>query len=104
RVRKDRFDSLLQGKDALLVARYRSYGPPARSVEEFVDVLRVISSNNGRMAVDSLTSKWSLSRITAQGTINKLRQVVNMDGVEVLSVEGTDMVLNADLLFEQFGV
>lgn len=103
-VRKDRFATLLQGSEPLLVVRYRHHGPPARSVEEFVDLLREISANNGRMAVDTLTSRWSLSRITGQGTINKLRQVVNMDGVEVLSVEGTDIVLNTDLLFEQFGV
>ena len=55
------------------------------------------------MPVAALKARWELVPLQLQGVIAELRRVVNMDGVEVLTVEGTDLVLNSEMLFSQFG-
>jgi hypothetical protein len=40
----------------------------------------------------------------ASGALSVVAQVLNTDGVEVLTINGTELQLREALMFEQFGV
>ncbi len=101
---KDRFSALNKSSRSLLHQQFDTHPIRGRSVEDVVDLLRDMGANHGRMPVSSLRQRWGLSNIGLRGSVSSLQRIVNMDGIEVLTDEGTDLVLNTDLLFEQFGV
>ena len=68
------------------------------------DTLRAIDQNNGRMPIVGLAARLELDPIRIRGTLARMQKVVNIDGIGVLDQEGSDVVLAADTLFEQFGV
>ncbi|WIM67645.1 BREX-2 system phosphatase PglZ [Corynebacterium breve] len=68
------------------------------------EMLFAIADHVGRMPVATFRERFGMKNVIARGTLSKLQQVVNMDGVEVLYIDGNDIVLNAKLLCEQFGI
>ena len=101
---KDRFDALVESSQSLLRTQVRTHQIHGRSVDDVIGLLRDLAANRGRLPVSSLRQRWGLSNLAMRGSVSSLQRIVNMDGIEVLTVENTDLVLNTDLLFEQFGV
>lgn len=75
-----------------------------RKATEVADLLRKIDANNDRLPVTVVRDTWSLTPLMVRGVLAELRRIVNVDGVEALSMSGEDLVLYPELLFEQFGV
>ncbi|HHU45756.1 MAG TPA: hypothetical protein GXZ46_09055 [Actinomycetales bacterium] len=99
----DSFGKLIRSAESTLRDQFRAHPIKERTLDEVVDLLRDIDRNNGRMPVAALKARWELVPLQQQGVIAELRRLVNMDGVEVLTVERTDLVLNSEMLFSQFG-
>ena len=100
---RDSFSALVSSAESTLRDQFQARPVTDRTLTNVVDLLRDIDRNNGRMPVATLKARWELVPLQLQGVIAELRRVVNMDGVEVLTVEGTDLVLNSEMLFSQFG-
>lgn len=71
---------------------------------EVADLIRRITANNGRMPVATLRELWNLGPIQLRGVISTLLRILNVDGVQVLEQQESDLVLNRNLLTEQFDV
>lgn len=99
---RDSFSELARGTGTTLNRQFKPESVANRTLNDVVDLLRDIDANHGRMPVSALKNRWALTPIVLQGVIGGLRRMVNMDGVEVLTVEGTDLVLNSEMLFAQF--
>ena len=100
---RDSFSELISSAESTLRDQFQAHQVTGRRLVDVVDLLRDIDRNNRRMPVAALKARWELVPLQLQGVIAELRRVVNMDGVEVLTVEGTDLVLNSEMLFSQFG-
>ena len=68
--------------------------------------LRVLLERSGRVHVETLASELAIPEASARTGVVALRRVLNVDGYEVLGFDAdrVTLVLNLELLNEQFGV
>lgn len=92
------------GESKMFRDRVRSFAIGQLSKDQAIDRLRAIDDNNGRLPLATFREAFGLSGIKANGEISILQKFVNIDGVEVLAREGSDITLNTALLVEQFGL
>ncbi|MHD0278624.1 BREX-2 system phosphatase PglZ [Rhodococcus aetherivorans] len=67
-------------------------------------LLRELLDGNGRLALSRAADLLDVKPARARAAVAVLAQVLNTDGVVVLSDNGTEVELEAALLFEQYGV
>ncbi|MGP9623324.1 BREX-2 system phosphatase PglZ [Corynebacterium sp. AOP34-AQ2-28] len=67
-------------------------------------ILRTMGANNNTIPRVQLQKIMGLSNIQFRGALTKLKRILNIDGVEVLSNRGSDITLNAEQLIQQFGL
>ncbi|MDN6303802.1 MAG: hypothetical protein L0J57_12270, partial [Brachybacterium sp.] len=65
---------------------------------------RTMGANNNTIPRVQLQKIMGLSNIQFRGALTKLKRILNIDGVEVLSNRGSDITLNAEQLIQQFGL
>ncbi|HKM24595.1 MAG TPA: hypothetical protein VJY40_03015, partial [Corynebacterium sp.] len=75
-----------------------------RNITDIAELIRRIIRNNGRLPVATFRETWQLGPIELRGVISTLLRILNMDGVQVLEQQDSDLVLNRSLLAEQFDV
>lgn len=75
-----------------------------RKITDIAELIRLIIRNNGRLPVATFREIWHLGPIELRGVISTLLRILNMDGVQVLEQQDSDLVLNRSLLAEQFDV
>lgn len=90
--------------NALFKTQTTSYPVDGRSRGEVADLIRRIATNSGRLPVATLRETWQLGPIQLRGVISTLLRILNVDGVQVLAQQDADLVLNRNLLTEQFDV
>src|SRR5690606_22193490 len=67
-------------------------------------LLQEMLDGNGRLALSRAADVLGVKPARARAAIAVLAQVLNTDGVVVLSDNGTEVELESALLFEQYGV
>lgn len=94
-------------KNAAFQEQVKRYPIPgsATAPSDVADLVRVIAAEGKRpVTTEQLQKILGLSIFAVRGTVAKLQQILNMDGVEVLVLDGTDLSLNTPLLETQFGL
>ena len=88
----------------LFKAQTKSYPVDGHPPREVAELIRRIAANSGRLPVATLREIWQLGPIQLRGVISTLLRILNVDGVQVLVQQDSDLVLNRSLLTEQFDV
>jgi len=76
------------------------------SEERVVAILSALNDAGGKLLQEALARRVSIAPVRLRGTLAVMRQLLNVDGYPVLSVdeETGDVVLDVALLREQFGL
>jgi hypothetical protein len=74
--------------------------------ERIVAILSVLAANNGQLLHDALALQAGIAPLRLTGSLAVLRQLLNVEGYPVLSVDETtgDVILDVELLRAQFDV
>jgi hypothetical protein len=69
-------------------------------------IVELLEARGGRAHRDGLAAALKVPPTSFDGTLSALRRLLNVDGYEVISVDtdGQTIVLDLELLREQFGV
>jgi hypothetical protein len=72
--------------------------------ERITLILSLLAENNGQLLFDALASKSNIPPLRLTGSLAVLRQLLNIEGYPVLSVDENagDVILDIDLLRTQF--
>ncbi|WP_245974883.1 BREX-2 system phosphatase PglZ [Corynebacterium alimapuense] len=91
-------------RNTLFRAQTTSFPVDGRSRKQIAELIRKIATNSGRLPISTLRETWQLGPIQLRGVISTLLRILNIDGVQVLEQQDSDLVLNRNLLAEQFDV
>lgn len=74
------------------------------SDERLVSILAALDAAGGKLLQDALAQRVGIAPMRLRGTLAVMRQLLNVDGYPVLSIDEDtgDVVLDARLLREQF--
>ncbi|WP_030521124.1 BREX-2 system phosphatase PglZ [Nocardia rhamnosiphila] len=98
---RDRIAELLGSE--LFKQQYQQFRPKFQK-PAIGRLLRDLVDNNGRLPLQRAAEVLEVKPTRARPAIAVLAQVLNTDGVVVLSDNGTEVELEAGLMFEQYGV
>lgn len=98
---RDRVAELLSSP--LFTQQYKAFNPKI-TAPTIGGMLRNLLDNNGRIPLSVAAENLGVKQYRARQTIAVLAQVLNTDGVVVLSENGTEVELEAALMFEQYEV
>jgi hypothetical protein len=90
-------------RSSLFAQQYQIYGRNLHK-RQLAALLREAIAAGGVLALGSAAQLLGVKATRVSGALSVLAQVLNTDGVEVLTVSGSDVQLRAALMFEQFGV
>ena len=90
-------------RSSLFTQQYQIYGRNLHK-RQLAALLRETIAAGGVLALGSAAQILGVKATRVSGALSVLAQVLNTDGVEVLTVSGSDVQLRAALMFEQFGV
>ena len=98
---RDLVDELL--RSPLFSQQFATFGRNLKK-PQLGTLLREVIAAGGVLPMVTTARLLGVKATRVSGAVSVVAQVLNTDGVEVVSVQGTDLLLNQALLFEQFGV
>jgi hypothetical protein len=98
---RDKVDELL--RSPLFTQQFQTYGRNLKKPQLGALVRETIAAG-GVLPMLTAAQLLGVKSTRASGALSVVAQVLNTDGVEVLTINGTELQLREALMFEQFGV
>jgi len=98
---RDLVDELL--RSPLFTAQFHTFGRNLKRTQVGA-VLRRAIATGGVLPLSVAAQLLGVKTTRVGGAVSVLAQVLNTDGVEVLTTQGSELVVKQALMFEQFGV
>jgi hypothetical protein len=98
---RDEVDELL--RSPLFTAQFHTFGRYLKKPEVGA-LLRKAIAAGGVLPLATVAQMLGVKTTRVGGAVSLLAQVLNTDGVEVLTTQGSELVVKQALMFEQFGV
>jgi hypothetical protein len=98
---RDLVDELL--RSSLFNQQFQTFGRYLKRPQVGALVREAIEAG-GVLPLPTAAQLLGVKTTRVSGAVSLVAQVLNTDGVEVLTINGTDLVLKQALMFEQFGV
>lgn len=99
--RRDLVDELV--RSSLFNQQFQTFGRYLKRPQVGALVREAIAAG-GLLPLPKAAQLLGVKATRVSGAVSLVAQVLNTDGVEVLTISGTDLVLKQALMFEQFGV
>lgn len=98
---RDTVDELL--RSALFNQQFQTFGRYLKRPQVGALIRDAISAG-GILPLARAAQLLGVKSTRVSGAVSLMAQLLNTDGVEVLTINGTDLILRQSLMFEQFGV
>lgn len=98
---RDEVDELL--RSPLFTTQFQTFGRNLKK-PQLGALLRTVIAAGGVLSLGAVAELLGLKSTRVSGAVSVLAQVLNTDGVEVLTTQGSELVVKQALMFEQFGV